>query len=80
MSGVALHVANGCGNGSASVPCATTASPVTPAVTAAMAASELIILAIGEKVTDNDHEGKTLPPDALVVLTFFSERVVLALS
>eukprot|EP01046_Picozoa_sp_COSAG06_P026936 COSAG06_NODE_2348_length_7031_cov_4.658973_3_plen_394_part_00 len=56
---VTLHVANGCGNGSASVPCDTPTSPVTPAVTAAMAASEIIILAIGEKVTDNDHAGNT---------------------
>ena len=56
---IALHVANGCGNGSQSVPCTPTSGPVTPAVTSAMQASEIIVLAIGEKVTDNDDQGDT---------------------
>jgi len=32
-------------------------SPVTSAVTAAMQAAEVIVLALGEKTTDNDHDG-----------------------
>jgi beta-glucosidase len=53
-----LHVAPGCGQGSAAVPC-TSQPPVTAAVKAAMAAADVIVLGVGEKTTDNDHEGNT---------------------
>jgi hypothetical protein len=50
--------AEGCGDeGDAGVPCS--GSAVTPDVTAALHLADIIIMAIGEKTTDNDHVGNT---------------------
>ena len=57
-TGSKMILAEGCADqGDAGVPCSGTA--VTPDVTAALQASDVIVLAIGEKTTDNDSSGNT---------------------
>ena len=57
-TGSKVILAEGCGDqGDAGVPCSGTA--VTPDVTAALQAADVIVLAIGEKTTDNDSSGNT---------------------
>ena len=51
-------LAEGCGDeGDAGVPCS--GSAVTPSVTSALQAADVIVLVIGEKTTDNDKVGNT---------------------
>ena len=55
-----IIVAEGCGDqGDAGVPCGGGGSAVTPDVTAALQAADVVVLVIGEKTTDNDSVGNT---------------------
>lgn len=57
-TGSKVVTAEGCGDqGDAGVPCS--GSAVTPDVTTAMHTADIIVLAIGEKTTDNDSSGNT---------------------